>query len=76
MRIEWDMGTGKMDMDNSSETTYDDEVMCAGWNPDLVAVRLQEVAASGQHQEVGPMPADMAAMDVDAFLKKVYRFQR
>jgi hypothetical protein len=76
MKIEKDMGTGEMETDRSSETTYDDEVMCAGWNPDLVAVRLQEVAASGQHQEVHPMPADLAAVDVDAFLKKVYRFQR
>jgi hypothetical protein len=76
MRIELDMGTGQMEMESSSETTYDDEVMCAGWNPDLVAVRLQEVAASGQHEEVSPLPADLAAVDVDAFLKKVYRFQR
>jgi hypothetical protein len=48
---------------------YGDEVMCAGWNPQLTLLGESPVAQINKHIN---LLADLAGIDVDAFLKKVY----
>lgn len=51
---------------------YGDEVLCAGWNP---ALALQQHAYAERNQS-SAMPPELAAADVDLFLKKMYAYQR
>jgi hypothetical protein len=51
---------------------YGEEVMCAGWNPQLALAGDGPVAQLNRHIE---LPADLGNMDVDAFLKKMYEYQ-
>lgn len=48
---------------------YGDEVMCAGWNPQLTLAGENPVAQVNRHVN---LTADLASVDVDAFLKKMY----
>jgi hypothetical protein len=48
---------------------YGDEVMCAGWNPQLTLVDEVPVAQINKHVN---LQADVASIDVDVFLKKMY----
>jgi len=48
---------------------YSDEVLCAGWNPQLLQVGDSPVAQINKHVN---LLADLAGIDVDAFLKKMY----
>lgn len=48
---------------------YGDEVLCAGWNPQLTLLGESPVAQINKHIN---LLADLAVIDVDAFLKKVY----
>ena len=48
---------------------YGDEVMCAGWNPQLTLLGESPVAQINKHIN---LLADLAGIDVDAFLKKMY----
>lgn len=52
---------------------YGDEVMSAGWNPEvaMVADRLVEVT-----HDRAAFPGELANVDVDSFLQKMYRYQR
>ena len=48
--------------------TYGDEVMQAGWNPAVVQMLREPV-----HTSPSPdLPHDLATIDVDAFLDRVY----
>ena len=47
---------------------YGDEVLCAGWIPSL--------ACHQPHTEEVTLPANLARVDVDAFLRKMYACQR
>ncbi len=69
------MGTFSMDMssyeverDAAIATDYGDEVLCAGWIPSL--------ACHQPYTKETALPADLARVDVDAFLRKMYRCQR
>lgn len=53
------------------ETEYGEEVLNAGWVPRLA---LQEVLAL-QWENQHSIPADLANVDVHAFLRKMYRNQ-
>ena len=48
---------------------YGEEVMCAWWNPQLGESPLSRTS---KHVAV---PADLASLDVDAFLKRMYEYQ-
>jgi hypothetical protein len=50
------------------ETAYGEEVLCAGWVP---ALALRE-----SQPECATVPPELAAADVDAFLRKMYAWQR
>lgn len=63
------------------ESDYTSEVMCAGWNPEIVMMqgRAAELATQLIHyqsQRTSGMSADLAAMDVEAFLERMYASQR
>lgn len=67
------MGTVSMDMssyeiERGEASGYGDEVLCAGWVP---ALALHQLLI-----EKAVLPADLAAVDVDTFLRKMYAFQR
>lgn len=69
------MGTFSMDMssfeierDEAVVADYSDEVLCAGWIPSL--------ACHPAHARQAALPADLARVDVDAFLRKMYACQR
>jgi len=67
-----------MDMCNyeieAIETEYGEEILCAGWNPDVdsVCLQLQEVQTSEQPA----MPATLSTEVVELFLRKMYSYQR
>lgn len=50
---------------------YGDEVMCAGWNPELALLGDRGVA-----KKQAALPREMAQVEVEAFLQKMYRYQR
>jgi len=59
---------------------YTTEVMCAGWNPEIAmmqdrAVELAEQLIHYQSQRAGGMSVDVAAMDAEAFLVRMYASQ-
>jgi len=69
------MGTFSMDMSSyeierneAMAPGYSDEVLCAGWIPSL--------ACHQPHIRETTLPADLARVDVDAFLRKMYTCQR
>ena len=66
------MGTISMDMSSyeieRGAPGYGDEVLCAGWIPGL--------ACHQSHTREAALPAGLASVDVDAFLRKMYRCQR
>lgn len=51
---------------------YGDEVLCAGWNPQLTQTSESPVAQINKHMN---LLADLAITDIDAFLKKMYEYQ-
>lgn len=71
-----------MDMcSNTQDSDYTSEVMCAGWNPEIAMLqgRPAELATQliqYQSQVTASMPADVAALDVESFLERMYASQR
>ncbi len=51
---------------------YGEEILYAGWNPQLALASESAVARRDRH--VYP-PADLTDMDVDTFLKRMYEYQ-
>ncbi len=51
---------------------YGEEVMFAGWNPQLTLLGESPVAQINRHVN---LLTDLANMDIDAFLKKIYEYQ-
>jgi hypothetical protein len=52
---------------------YGDEVMCAGWNPQLALVGDRPIMESDRHVS---FPSELANVDIDAFLQQMYKYQR
>ena len=72
MAITTNMGSYEIDTD-SIETAYDDEIMCAGWNPDVdLACHLLPLESSDPHTG---MSADLATEIPELFLSKMYSYQ-
>lgn len=51
---------------------YSEEVMYAGWNPQLTLAGRSPIAQVNRHVNV---LGDLAGVDVEAFLKKMYEYQ-
>jgi hypothetical protein len=58
----------------TTEAEYGDEILCAGWNPevDSVCQQLQLVPSTEQLA----MPAALTTEVVELFLRKMYSYQR
>ena len=52
---------------------YGDEVLCAGWNPQLELIGNHPVSIMDKRVAFS---REMANVDIDAFLQKMYKFQR
>lgn len=59
--------------DNSLESEYGEEVMFAGWNPDVSLLMCQQ--QSRVLVEEQSMPVDLAMEDAGLFLQKMYANQ-
>lgn len=57
---------GKVEHAVSTTSEYDDEILNAGWNP---LVSLEHVVPYEQHAAIS---AELATVDVELFLKKMY----
>lgn len=60
------------------EAEYGDEILCAGWNPEIDSVRQQlqlELQLVPTTQQL-TMPADLATEVAELFLRKMYSYQR
>ena len=60
---------------------YSSEVMCAGWNPEIAVMQGKAAALAmqligHQSQRAGSMSPDLATLDAEAFLERMYVFQR
>ena len=51
---------------------YGEEVMCAGWNPQLPLAAESPVTQINRHVN---QPAGLADVDIDMLLKRLYEFQ-
>jgi hypothetical protein len=51
---------------------YDEEVMCAGWNPQLTLVSESPAIQVNRHVN---LPAELTYVDIDTFLKRMYEYQ-
>lgn len=57
---------------DSIEAEYGDEIMCAGWNPDVGLVCRERLESSDTHTI---MPADLVMEISELFLRKMYACQ-
>ncbi len=57
---------------DSIEAAYGDEIMCAGWNPDVGLVRQELIESSDTHRV---MPTDLVMGNSELFLEKMYASQ-
>lgn len=79
MMTTMEMCSGRTDSD------YSPDVMCAEWNPEIAALqdRAAELAVQLIHFQarrasgaLHGMPADVAGMEINAFLRRMYASQR
>lgn len=68
MAIVMNMSSYEIERDVSIEAEYGDEIACAGWNP-AVALACQQ---SVRTEKRPTMPAELAKVDVEQFLQKMY----
>ena len=74
MNISMNMNGYEADGDKSSETEYSEEVMYAGWNPDIPLLLCQQQSRV-LAEEQSSLPADLAAEDAGLFLQRMYSYQ-
>lgn len=67
--VTMEMSKYAVERDSSVIVEYGDEVLYAGWNPELA---LREKVAS----EHVTMPLSLIPVDVAVFLKRMYAYQR
>lgn len=72
MAIVMDMSSYEIEHDFSRNAGYGDEVACSGWNP-AVELACQQHALTEKRTA---MPAELANVDVEQFLKKMYALMR
>jgi len=72
MGIVMDMSSYEIERD-SLDVEYSDEVMCSGWNP-AINLMCQQVIVEPASRKPS-MPPEVAMMDVELFLQKMYTYQ-
>lgn len=55
------------------EAEYGDEIMCAGWNPDVDLVRQQLQLVPAREQMT--MPIDLGIVISELFLRRMYSYR-
>jgi len=70
--VTMDMCEYEIERNDSQAEKYGDEVLYAGWNPDLA---LQERIYDEINQPAA-MPLKLVSVDVESFLKEMYAYQR
>ena len=58
------------DYTSETDAAYGEEVLCAGWNPALDLVSQETVSVRADRNSA--MPSDLAAMDVEQFVRRMY----
>ena len=73
MSIVMNMSSYEIEQD-PVENEYGEEVMYAGWNPVIaLTCQQQQLVPDGKQ---AAMPTDLAMVDAELFLKKMYACQR
>lgn len=70
--VTMNMSDYEIERDSSKMEEYSDEVLCAGWNPSLALQQHTDTERS----TTSAMPRELAAVDINIFLKKMYACQR
>ncbi len=70
MLIVKDMSTGEIEMQTLDD--YEEETLSSGWNPAIADLIHREIDRYEISQAEHPMPADLAEIDVEAFLDRMY----
>ncbi len=52
---------------------YGDEIMCAGWNPQMALAHNYLINNKDRHSALA---SEIANVDIEVFLQKMYKFQR
>lgn len=73
MTITMNMSSYVIEEAVSVDKEYGDEVMCAGWNPQL-SVALQQHTPDLMDKHAA-LPASLANVDIETFLQKIYAYQ-
>jgi len=60
------MSQGNIERDEPETAEYGDEILCSGWNP---VVAMAQLIPENQHRSI---PVELANVDVELFLKKMY----
>jgi len=71
MTIVMDMSSYETERVEEIVESYGDEVMYAGWNPQLAQTEVAHVAPGH-----ATLPPSLAEADIEAFLRKMYANQR
>ena len=61
-----------IEQDTLEDEEYGDEVLCAGWNPQLELVGNRPIADVDKHKTYA---SEMSGVDLDDFLQLMYRCQ-
>jgi alanine racemase len=73
MKVTMDMCNFEIEHD-TIEADYGDEILYAGWNPEVDSVSQQLLLVPTTEQTT--MPTDLATEVVELFLRKMYSCQR
>ena len=73
MATTMNMSGYEIERDEVTVEEYSDEVTYAGWNPQLELVSDHHSVNMDKKVE---FPRELASADIDAFLQKMYEFQR
>lgn len=73
MSITMNMNGYEVERADVAEEEYGEEVMCAGWNPQLELIRNYPVTEMDKR---AAFARELANVDIASFLQKMYLFQR
>ena len=73
MKVTMNMSNYEIELE-AVEENYSDEILCAGWNPEIDTVNKQlQLVQIGDQMA---MPEGLATEVVELFLRKMYSYQR
>jgi hypothetical protein len=73
MNVTMDMSSYEIESETMGPE-YDEEILCAGWNPEIDSV-CQQLQLEPATQQLD-MPADLSTEVAELFLRKMYSYQR